>query len=298
MVDGSVVVEKVVVKDRGQSSNGVNRREFLGAAAATLAGACFSSNREAKANEFPPSGAEREKLLVELAKTDHIRLLKLCEEHCIANFKDYTGILVSQERIGDELKPARTAQFKFLRNPDSVLLHYLENAPSPQKFIYTEKILYSAGQNGGNMLVLPRVEIGGKSRLTPVVERDPGDREVSKSSLRRIDEFGFHNTLHNVRKVYEEANGRGELLKYGLVQTEQRKNVEGEGSNRPVITIGRKLPDDPRYPAALTIMDLDLEWLVPVRTVGYNGANQLIFMYQFSDLKFNQGLTAADFVIE
>lgn len=290
-------MEKVVVNDREQTYNGVNRREFLGAAAATLAGACFSSNREARADELPPPGAEREKLLVELAKTDHIRLLKLCEEHCIANFKDYTGVLVSQERIGDELKPARTAQFKFSRDLDSVFLHYIENAPSPQKFIYTEKILYSAAQNGGNMLVLPRVEMGGKSRLTPVVSRDPRDPEVSKSSLRRIDEFGFHNTLRNVGKVYEDAKSRGELLKQGLVEHGQRKDPEGETA-RSVITIGRLLPERDYYPAALTIIDIDLELLVPIRTVGYNEQRQLIFSYAFSDLKFNQGLTAADFVIE
>lgn len=291
-------MKEVFAKDGLQYRDNVTRREFLGASVATLAGVCFGTNRDLQAGELPPAGPEREKLIRELAGKDHIALLKLCEDHCVANFKDYSGVLVSQERIEGELRPARTARFKFTANPGRVLLHYTENAPSPRKFIFTEKIFYSAVDNGGNMLVLPRVEMGGVAKFAPVINRDPRDPEVSKSSLRRIDEFGFHNTLHNVRKVYEDAESRGELLKYGIVQTEQRKNLEGEGSNRPVITIGRKLPDDPRYPAALTIMDLDLEWLLPVRTVGYNGANQLIFLYQFSDLKFNQGFTAVDFVLE
>lgn len=278
----------VVSEDKSVKGLDLDRRQFLGLAGAGLATALFGSDRSVAAQEKNPSTRSvRDAKVLELAQKDHIELLDMGEQVYQANVKDYTGRLVSQERIAGELGDQRTVDFKFLDKPFGVLFQYVEKAPEVQKFIFIDKVVFLEGKNDGKMLVVPRVEMQGKSVIGKPIGRDPADAQVKQSSLKPITEFGFLKSIINIRDVYRKAAERSEL-KQGLLK-------QSEHDGRPVVTIWRMLPEKEGYPAAKTLIDIDLGWLLPTRVVGYDKDNSLVFSYSFTNLKFNQGLTVADF---
>ena len=119
------------------------------------------------------------------------------------------------------------------------------------------------------------------------VQRDPQGKDAKKASLRTCDQFGFYRSMKSLLELYETAQKRGDLKTRSLGETK----VDG----RPCIAIERMLPNNNKYPYQRTIVEIDIEYLLPVKVSMYDWQNQLIGSYVFLNLKFNNGLNNARF---
>lgn len=228
----------------------------------------------------PP--AERKRNLEALAKTDPIALLEGCEKSA-GRYKDYTCTFRKQERLGGSLKPRQTVAVTFRDSPFSVGMKWLKNAPAGDRLLYVE------GKYDNNMLVRP----SGLAWLVPTVSRKPDGPDAMRSTRRPVTLFGFRRGLRSLLEVYRLAKKRGDLKSsfagYALV---------GE---RQTLVLVRELPDaEPYRPAAppLTKVYIDLEHLVPILIEGFDSTGdeaKLLARYEYTDVKFNLGLTDEDF---
>ncbi len=58
--------------------------------------------------------------IIELAKTDHLKLIETMMSHYDNNIFDYTGTFDKQEKIKSRLFPPQTVDFKFREKPFSI----------------------------------------------------------------------------------------------------------------------------------------------------------------------------------
>ncbi len=218
-----------------------------------------------------------EEKLIELSKHDHITLLKLAIERYEKSIEDYTGTFYKQERLRGKLGKEQTIAFKFKEKPYSIYMEWKKNSGS------ADKLLYVKDQNNNKMIVHPT----GLLSWLRSVKRDPGGKDARKSSLYTCDQFGFYNSMKRGLKDYELAKKAGDLkIKYiGLTKVHGRKCIAFE----------RILPKKKDYSTARLIINLDIEYMLPVALERYDWDNRLIFRNSFRDLKFNTGLKIEDF---
>ena len=217
------------------------------------------------------------KRLEELAQSDHIALLKWSMETYQKRVHDYTGTFLKQERINGKLKKTEQIDIIFKEKPFSVFMRWEQNAGSCDKMLYVE------GSNNNQMLVHPT----GFFTWIKSVQRDPQGQDAKKATLRTCDQFGFYRSLKSLAELYETAHKRGDLKTRSLGETK----VDG----RPCIALERMLPNNNKYPYQRTVIEMDLEYLLPVKVSMYDWQNQLMGSYVFLNLKFNNGLTDARF---
>ena len=116
--------------------------------------------------------------------------------------------------------------------------------------------------------------------------------DAKKSARRRIDQFGFANSLRLIVKYCDLSAEHNELdLRY------VGDSAVGE---RPTYVIERRLAytgDDGVYPDRLLIVHLDKEKLLPMCCISYadDAKTKLLGRYVFTNVKFNVGLTEGDF---
>ncbi len=215
--------------------------------------------------------------LIELAKHDHISLLKLAIKRYEESIEDYIGTFCKQERLRGKLGKEQTIAFKFKEEPYSIYMEWKKNSDT------ADKLLYVKAQNNNKMIVHPT----GLLSWLRSVNRDPGGKDARKSSLYTCDQFGFYNSMKRGLKDYELAKKAGDLkIKYiGLTKVYGRK----------CIALERILPKNKGYTTARLITKLDIEYLLPVALERYDWDNKLIFQNSFRDLKFNIGLKIEDF---
>jgi len=216
--------------------------------------------------------------LEELARTDHIALLEMCLENA-GQYNDYTLTFIKQERLRGKLRDQQTIEAAFRRQPFSVAMKWIENAPKGDRVLYVE------GMWDGQMLIRPtgwaaQLAMGGQTL------RDPTGKEVMESTLRPVTMFGFENSLKNLLEVYRTAKERGDLVEEfgGFAKID----------DRPVLVLVRKLPAAADYPSAKTVTYIDMEYLVPVMVEGYDWTTpqpEFMCRYIFKDIRFNVGLT-------
>ena len=228
----------------------------------------------ADSNVLPTISQEK---LIELAKHDHITLLKLAIKRYEKSIEDYVGTFCKQERLRGELGKEQTIAFKFKEKPYSIYMEWKKNSGT------ADKLLYVKDRNNNKMLVHPT----GLLSWLKSVERDTGGKDARKSSLYTCDQFGFYNSMKRGLKDYELAKKKGDLkIKYiGLTKVHGRKCIAFE----------RILPKKKDYSTARLIIKLDIEYLLPVALQRYDWENKLIFQNSFRDLKFNTGLKIEDF---
>ncbi len=214
-----------------------------------------------------------------LARTDHIKLLSYALENARGRYRDYTCTFIKQERIGGRLGDPEHIEVRFLAEPFSVAMQWMENPPLADRMIYVE------GKYDGQMLVRPTGLLGG---IVGTVARDPEGDEARRNTLRPVTLFGFVNALENLLDVYEKARDAGDL----------REEFGGyaEIDGRETVKLIRYLPPEDDYPAYRTDVYLDLEYLVPICIEGRNWDNELTSRYVYTDLRFNVGLTPDDFL--
>lgn len=219
------------------------------------------------------------------AQNDHVALLEHCLIRYKASVKDYTCILTKQERLDDKMGGEQVIDIKFKEDPFSVLMTWRSGATRGDKILYVESADQASG--GGEMLIHPT---GFAGRLFKSVSRKPRDPEVMQSSLRSVDEFGFARGLQSLIDVYKQAIAAGHL---------KAKDMTYEGTvdfnGRTCFVIERVLPPGHDYPANLTRIYIDQEYLVPVMVYGTDWQGNDLCLYKYTDLKFNVGLDQAEF---
>jgi len=220
----------------------------------------------------------------QMAKTDHVALL----EHCLSNYRskyvDYTCSFTKQEVIKGQTKEEQVMDVKFMDKPFSVAMHWTQNAPIGDSVIYVE------GKYGNQMLVRPTN--GLLRKIAGTISRAPDDQEAMRNTLRPVNMFGFERSMKSLLDVYRLAKTNGDLRQefVGYVKV----------NDRPALALARYLPDKPQYAVAAskTLVFIDAEYLVPVRVEGYDWCNKLTSRYEYSNIKFNMGLTEDDFLPE
>ena len=223
-------------------------------------------------------GSEQQRKIEQLAKTDHIKLLRQALENCRNNYRDYTCVFVKQERIHGVLKPQQEMEVKFLDEPFSVSMRWIKNAPT------AERILFVRGKYNNMMLVKPKGFLG---NLLGVVRRAPNSPDVMANTLKPITDFGFENMIKNLLRTYELAASRHE----GVSKFAGYARLDG----RKVLVLKRVLPPREDYPAKSITWYLDLEYFVPVGIEATDWNNNLIYSYFYKNIRFNVGLTPEDF---
>jgi len=217
------------------------------------------------------------KRIEDLAHTDHIALLKWSMETYQKRVHDYTGTFLKQERIKGKLKKTEQIAIMFKEKPFSVFMKWEKNAGSGDKMLYVE------GSNNNQMLVHPT----GLFSWIKSVKREPRGKDAKKATLRTCDQFGFYRSMKSLVELYETAQKSGDLKTNYIGDTK----VDG----RPCIAIERMLPNNNKYPYQRTVVEIDIEYLLPVKVSMYDWQNQLIGSYVFLNLRFNTGMTNARF---
>lgn len=215
--------------------------------------------------------------LIELAKTDHVELLKWSMSIYRQNIKDYTVTLHKQERIDGELKKPQDISIWFKERPYSVLMKWDKNPLSVDKLLYVEN------SKNNKMIVHPT----GVFSWIRSVKRNPRCEEVKKSSLRACDEFGFYRTMESLLEIYETAieNDNLEISYLG----------RGKVFSRDCVTMEAVLPESKDYPCKRLIMQFDTQYILPIGLVLYDCNDNLVSKYFFSKIQLNPGIEEETF---
>lgn len=220
----------------------------------------------------------------QLAKTDHVALLELCLENYRQKYHDFTCTFAKQEVLRGENKPEQVIQVKHLANPFSVAMTWVKNAP------LGDKVLYVEGKYNNQMLVRPTSSLA--RMIVPVAVRQPDGEEAMKNTLRPVNLFGFGRGMQSLLDIYRLAASNGDLrIEFGGY------GKTNNSDKRTVVQLIRYLPNKPEYhtAAAKTNIFIDIEHMVPLIIEGYDWEGRLTSRYEYSDVKFNVGLTDADF---
>lgn len=228
------------------------------------------------------AGARRK--LEQLARSDHVALLRRCLKAWRSRYHDFRATFVKQERIDGALGKEQWLKAAYRDRPFSVALTWTRNAPRGDRVLYVDE------KYGGQMLVRPANKF--LRALVPggTVTRDPESREVMRSTLRPVTLFGFRKGLQSLLKVYRRARDAGDLrTEFGGY-----RQVAG----RKALMLIRYLPPGKGYPCHRTEIYIDVEYLLPTCIKGYNWEGQIDSRYVYKDLEFNVGLTDRDFLPE
>ena len=213
-----------------------------------------------------------------LARTDHSALLEYCLKSYDSRYRDYTCTLQKQELIRGALGKPQTIDVSFMNTPFSVAMKWTENAP------IGDRVLYIEGKYGNQMLVRPKGLLG---KIVGTVKRKPDGPEAMRNTLRPVSMFGFRRGMENLLKVYRQAQKAGDL--------KEEFGGYAKVGGRDAVCLIRYLPPAKDYPAYITKVYIDTEYLVPICIEAYDWDEQPQARYVYKDVKFNIGLADEDF---
>ena len=217
-----------------------------------------------------------------------------------ADLKDYTGVLVKRERIGDDVGE-HEFMFAKVRNrktqdnkivvPFSVYLAFLKPAS-----VKGREVLYVESLNQGKL----HAHEGGMKRILGTHLLETTSFLAMAGQRYPITDIGIENL---VVKLIE----RGEKDKrHGFCSVELVPGAKVGGRNCSIIQVTHAI-QQPYYDFHLAQIFMDDEWKIPVRYAAYGwpkrGAvldvdKDVIEEYTYQQLKFNVGLTDADFDVK
>ncbi len=220
-----------------------------------------------------------------LAVTDHIALLQRCLDNYHGKYADYTCTFTKQERIGGVLGKEQEIRVRFRGSPFSAAMTWVKNPPMG------DRVLYVAGRNNDEMQVRP-ASLLLQILIPNGVSRKPDGAEAMKVTLRAVNLFGFECAMKSLLEVYRAAKSNGDLQEeFGGYCT-----LDGQDTLVLVRYLTARRKD---YPAHKTVTYINVKRMVPVMIEGYDwGAGDFLCRYTYSDVKFNVGLTEADFTPE
>ncbi len=236
------------------------------------------------------SDAAAKARLIELARRDPSRLLRLARERCQRGTGDFSCLFVKQERINGTLKPVEEIDARYRADPLSVFMIWRRGADQAQRALFIDRREFVDGD--GHRLA--RVEPAGvllrlivSDLLVPI-----HDAAARQASRRAIDEFGFRSTFEILERVNNLAASRNEL--------DFRYAGEGAIDGRATVILVRRLPytgPGGPYPDATMILHLDQEWLLPTAVYSFTDpeGRRLLGSYVFSQVQLNPGFGETDF---
>jgi len=155
------------------------------------------------------------------------------------------------------------------------------------KFIRLDKgqeVIYIANKNKGNLIA----HLGGAISLFPICRwLSPTDPMAMQGNKYPITRSGIGNMIDSLISQYELAKEAGDLEAF-YMGTEV---IDGRNTH----VIARKLPQKDEYACYLSVTNIDIETKLPIRNASINWDFTLEEVYQYKNLKINQGLTDKDF---
>jgi len=214
-------------------------------------------------------------------------LEKGCEN--FAKIPDYTANMLKQERINGALGACQVIDVKIRHEPFSVYMKWNEGDRGRQ-------LIYVDGQNDGNMLVQPG---GIRGRLTGVLTLEPTGSLAMSDSRYAITKAGLLELAHTVLSYQKSDLQRGRGFTCQLFDHQKFENrdcylylIEYEAAEFNEI-----------YRKSMIYVDKELSLPICVKNYTWGrdvnpekiDEETLIEFYAYTDLKFSQELTAADF---
>ncbi len=217
-----------------------------------------------------------------------------------ADLKDYTAVLVKRERIGDDVGEHefmfakvrnRKVQDNKIAVPFSVYIAFLKPAA-----VKGREVLYVENQNQGKLYA----HEGGMKRILGTHLLETTSFLAMAGQRYPITDIGIENL---VVKLIE----RGEKDKrHGFCTVDLVPGAKVGGRNCSIIQVTHPV-QQPHYDFHLAQIFMDDEWKIPVRYAAYGwpkkGAaidvdKDVIEEYTYQNLKFNVGLSDADFDVK
>ncbi len=224
-----------------------------------------------------------------MVKTDPLAFFRGALERYERSVHDYVCTFEKQEMVGGRLQTEQVTQVRFREKPFSVNMLWTRNADKARRVIYVDG---KWTDNKGQRLAIVEPEGVIARALVDYVMRPIDGSDAKKAARRQIDQFGFANSMRLIIKYSEMAAQRKELA--------FRFVGEGTSGNRPTWVLERTLPytdDAGVYPDRVLVVHVDKEWFVPVCCISYadDARTKLLGKYVTRDVRFNVGLTDADF---
>jgi len=212
-------------------------------------------------------------------------LLKSASEK-VKSAKDFQCLLVRVEVVEDELRPVEELDFYQRFKPHSLRLEWVGDR------FRGRKVIYVAGANDDKVLV----QTGGLSgRLTAWITRtlrfDLTSSIVKSQSRYLPDVAGYDHLVERVREIYTEAH------KAGLVSVKASGPAEKDGRKTQRFDLAFE-PTPLHLDTSRMIIWFDLDRSLPVHTIRYDRGGRMVEDYDWRNIKFDVGLTDADFTFE
>jgi hypothetical protein len=199
--------------------------------------------------------------------------------------QDYSATLCKRERFNGKVDEPQYAFIKVRNKPFSVYMYFMEPAS-----LRGQEVIYVDGQNENKLLG----HGSGIRRIVGTLPLEPTSALAMRGQHYPITELGISNLVRRLIEVAEKD------AKYGECEV---NFFQGAKINNRVCTCIQVVHPVPRrnfiFHMARIFVDDQLK--VPIRFEAYdwpqrrNGQPQLIEEYTYVNLKFNNGLTDADF---
>ena len=202
------------------------------------------------------------------------------------NIQDYSCVFTKREMVDGKLLPYEQMFMKVRHKPFSVYMYFL--GPEDVK---GQQVVYIEGQNNGKMVAQP---IGLKGKFGPYY-LDPNGSFAMAGQRYPITNAGFLNLTKQL--IVEGMRDR----QYPECEVKQYKGAKVAGRTCTVTEITH--PQLPQFQYHKARIFVDDEWNIPIRLESYlwpqqpGGQPPVLEEYTYSNLKFNNGFTDADFVI-
>jgi hypothetical protein len=212
-----------------------------------------------------------------------IRVSQSCLEHIDRNVRDYSCVLVKQERINGDLGEQQIIRMKLRHEPFSVAMTF--NKPHAGR-----EVLYVHGRNENNLLVRE----AGLLRIAGFVSLDPQGSRAMAEQKHPITMVGIRNLLS---EIVRECEGDTKFA-----ESEVTVNPAAKVSERPatLVKIVHPIPRQ-NFRAHITRIYFDNELRIPIHYDSWMWPEQegaqppLAESFTYAELKTNNGFTDRDF---
>jgi hypothetical protein len=198
------------------------------------------------------------------------------------NVRDYTCLLIKQERVNGRLPPRNVMEMKVRTQPFSVYLRWIEPRSEAG-----QEVCYVAGKNDGKMRVHPKGVLGS---FAGFISLDPNDPRARQTSKRSITEAGIGNMIERFARAWENERR--------LNLTSQVQVAEYDYNRRRCTRVEILHPDNGNghFLYYRDILYFDKETHLPIRLEFYDwprqtgDPGQLVEIYSFANMRLNVGL--------
>ncbi len=204
----------------------------------------------------------------------------------VAAIKDYSAIMVKQERLSGELGEQQYMFVKVRHEPFSVYTYFM--APADLK---GQEAIYVEGKNGNE---IQAHGTGLQKTMFGTVSLSPTGLIAMRGQRYPITRIGVLNLVDRLIEVAEKD------LEYGESEVKIFRNATLNGRSCTCLQVVHPVPRN-NFLYHIARIFIDDELCVPVRHEAYDwpkepgGAPELLEQYTYVNLKMNNGFTDADF---